>query len=149
MTGPRADASIAGATTPGQSPPTYVMWSGCSAVIALSDADLTKWHDRGVDGFVCNIQWLRGFGGSQDFTADPNAALTASNYSLQRQIRDSKIVERAAAKGISLYLGFYLVNFYNTVSPLAKWFDDAGWNFILPKVKDISGAAKMLGFKGL
>ena len=35
---------------------------------------------------------------------------------------------RASALGMKLYLGFYLANIENPATPLADWFDDAGWN---------------------
>jgi hypothetical protein len=59
-------------------------------------------------------------------------------------------VGRAKARGISLYLGFYFVNYYNTQTPLDEWFDDAGWNStVLPHVHELAAAAHLLGFAGL
>ena len=40
----------------------------------------------------------------------PNAELKGGGYAYQRQLRDSRIVQRAAARGIDLYLGFFAVN---------------------------------------
>ena len=70
-------------------------------------------------------------------------------YTFQRTIRDSKIVQRAAARGIDLYLGFWAVNWKNLQTPYAEWFDDAGWDAAADKIGDMAGAARMLGFKGL
>jgi hypothetical protein len=89
-------------------------------------------------------------GGSQAFSADPHAALTGSSYDLERQIRDSGIVGRAAARGIKIWLGFYLANYSNKVTPLEEWFNDSAWSTqLLPAVGDLAGAAHMLGFAGL
>ena len=120
---------------------------GCTE---LTDADLDLWKSRGVDAFICNIQNLYRMGGSHDFNPDLAADLTAQQYDAQRRIIDSKIVERAKARGIDLYLGFYLTNYFNVKTPLAEWFDDAGWaNEVLPKIRDLSAAANKMGFAGL
>jgi hypothetical protein len=51
---------------------------------------------------------------------------------------------------MKLYLGAYLVNYYNTSTPLEDWFDDAGWSSrVLPRIRDLAGAAKLHGFAGL
>jgi hypothetical protein len=119
-------------------------------VAALSDQDLEQWQSRGAGGFVCMVGHLRGLGGEQGFSADPDADLSASTFVLQRSIRDSRIVGRAAARGMKLYLGFYLSNYYNTKTPLGEWFDDGGWaGTVLPQVQAIAGAARSLGFAGL
>ena len=127
-----------------------IFWSGCDSVIELTDAELDQWRARGVDGFVCMVGQLRGMGGSQDFTADPGASLAGENYSLQRRIRDSRIVDRAAARGMKMYLGLKLVNYYNHQTPLANWFDDSEWSgLVVPKAREFAGAARTLGFAGL
>jgi hypothetical protein len=128
-----------------------ILWSGCEEdVLPLSNAELDTWKARGVDGFVCMTGRLRGLGGAQDFTGDPNAALTGANYALQRSLRDTRIVERASARGMKLYLGVYLANYYNDATPLKEWFDDAGWSReVLPKMRNLAAAAKLLGFAGL
>ena len=112
--------------------------------------ELDEWKSRGVDGFVCMTERLRGLGGSQDFTGDPAADLSTSNYRLQRALRDSNVVERAAARGMKLYLGVQLTNYYNPSTPLLDWFDDPGWSQkVLPKIGDVAAAAKLLGFAGI
>jgi hypothetical protein len=127
-----------------------VMWTRCRDVVGLSDAQLDEWHRRGVGGFVCQIQYLAGLGGTQVFSADPHAALTGSSYDLQRQIRDSGIVARAAARGIKIWVGFYLGNYYNKATPLEEWFNDSAWSTqFLPQLGNLAGAAHMLGFAGL
>ena len=106
----------------------------------LTDAQLAEWHDRGIGGFVCSNRSLSGFGGEQDFSGDTVAPLTGANYRLQRFIRDSRIVSRAAAQDIKLWLGIRLVNYFNPATPLAEWFDDAEWAGVaLPKVAERRG----------
>jgi hypothetical protein len=127
-----------------------ILWTGCDDVVGLSDAKLDEWRRRGVGGFVCVIQHLPGLGGGQNFSADPNATLSGTRYSLQRKMRTSKIVTRAKARGIELWLGFYLSNYYNQSTPLENWFDNAEWSkTVLPALADVAGAAKQLGFAGL
>jgi hypothetical protein len=127
-----------------------IFWKGCEQVVSLTDAQLDEWNSRGVDGFACMIERLRGLGGSQAFTGDPAADLSASDYELQRLIRDSRIAERAEARGMKLYLGLKLSNYLNTATPLEEWFDDAGWSAeVLPAVRDLAAAARQLGFAGL
>jgi hypothetical protein len=127
-----------------------ILWVGCDHVIELTDAELDEWKSHGVDGFVCMTGHLRGMGGSQDFTGNPAAKLRSHRYALQRELRDSDIVGRARQRGMKMYLGAYLVNYFNPSTPLADWFDDAGWSqVVLPKVSDLAGAARQLGFAGL
>jgi hypothetical protein len=128
-----------------------IFWVGCERdVVTLTDEELDTWKERGVDGFVCMVDRLRGMGGSQDFSGDPNASLSGPNFALQRSLRDSQIVQRAADRGMKLYLGFKLANYSNTSTPLMEWFDDAGWSqVVLPEVRDFAAAARQLGFAGL
>ena len=116
----------------------------------MSDAQLDEWRARGIGGFVCQIQRLASLGGGQEFSADPNAPLTGPRYDVQRKIRDSDIVARADARGIKLWIGIYLSNYYEHATPLKEWFDDTAWRTqLLPKLGDLAGAAHMLGFAGL
>ena len=127
-----------------------ITWTNCDDIAGLTNAELDTWKSRGVDGFVCVIRHLRGMGGSQDFTGDPAASLSGANYTLQRRLRDTDIAGRMRARGMKAYLGAYLVNYFNAATPLAEWFDDSGWrDRVLPKVGDLAGAAKRLGFAGL
>ena len=127
-----------------------VFWTGCKDIVGLSDAQLDEWHRRGAGGFVCVFQHLADLGGDQSFTADANASLAGTQYDLQRQIRDSKIVDRARARGIKLWLGFYLSNAVNHQTPLEDWFDDTAWSTqLIPRIADTAGAARKLGFAGL
>ena len=150
-------AVLAGALAPGSaaaatpnSADGIITWTGCNDLLTLTDGELDTWKSRGVDGFACVVGHLRGMGGAQDFTGDPAASLTGANYSLQRRFRDTDIVGRLRARGMKGYLGAYLVNYYNSATPLAEWFDDAGWGSkVLPKVGDLAAAAKRLGFAGL
>ena len=75
--------------------------------------------------------------------------MRAGKYALQRQIRDSRIVQRAAARGIDLYLGFFAANAANDSTPYADWFDDEGWARTAEKMGGLAGAARMLGFRGI
>jgi len=116
----------------------------------MTDAQLDEWKARGVTAFVVESEWLYGMGGTDRFTGVPTASLDSSEFGEERELRDSDLVERAKARGISLYLGFYFVNYYNTQTPLAEWFDDAGWNnTVLPQVHNLAAAAHLLGFAGL
>jgi hypothetical protein len=127
-----------------------IMWTGCSALATLTDAELDAWKSRGADGFVCMGKQLWGMGGTQDFTGDPGAALASEKYTLQRSLRDSGIVARAKARDMKMYLGAKLVNYWNTATPLRDWFDDGGWSgTVLPSVARLTAAAKLLGFAGL
>ncbi len=127
-----------------------IMWTECEGLTAQTDAELDAWKSRGVGGFVCAGQHLRGMGGTQDFTGNPDARLDTSNYTLQRKLRDSRLVERLRARGMKAYLGAYLVNYWNPSTPLADWFDDRGWSeTVLPKMRDLAGAANRLGFAGV
>ena len=144
---PRPDAE----PRPRVGPPRLILWVGCETdVVNLTDSELDEWKSRGVDGFVCMAERLRDLGGSQDFTGDPEADLSADNYRLQRALRDSNVVERAAARGMKMYLGVKLTNYYNPSTPLRDWFDDRGWKTkVLPKLGDVAAAAKLLGFAGI
>lgn len=127
-----------------------IFWLGCDRVAELTDAELDEWKSRGVDGFVCMVGHLRGMGGTQDFTGDPKTKLRHANYALQRRLRNSEIVDRAGDRGMKMYLGTYLVNYYNRATPLSDWFNDRGWSEVVrPKVSDFAGAASLLGFAGL
>lgn len=143
-----APASIAEAAS--KHPSRLIFWVQCDRIVGMSDAELDQWKARGVDGFVCMGQRLRGLGGTQDFTGDPNASLAGEQYALQRSLRDTRIVERTAARGMKLYLGFKLANYFNRATPLVEWFDDAGWyERVIPKVWDLASAARALGFAGI
>jgi hypothetical protein len=127
-----------------------IFWTRCNVLPELSDAELDMWKDRGVDGFACVVGHLRGMGGVQDFTGEPGAQLGSSNYTLQRTLRDSNIVGRAAARDMKLYLGAYLVNYYNASTPMVDWFDQTGWsNTVLPRMRELAEAARLLGFAGI
>ncbi len=151
MAPPAAGAAVrAAATTTSDSADEMIFWLRCDRIAALTDAELDEWKSRGVDGFACMIGHLRDMGGTQDFTGNPAANLDGSNYSLQRELRDTDIVGRAKARGMKMYLGTDLVNYFNRSTPLCDWFDDACWsNQALPKVRDLAAAAKLLGFAGL
>jgi hypothetical protein len=144
-------ASLAGAAW-GQpnSSDRMIIWTGCEQLASLTDAELDLWKGRGVDGFACMAKHLWGMGGVHDFTGDPAASLAKDRYALQRQLRDSGIGARASARGMKVYLGAYLVNYWNKVTPMRDWFDDAGWTgTALPAFGDLAGAARQLGFAGV
>ncbi len=125
-----------------------LFWVNIRPFLALSDEDLRRWQDYGVDGFVASTQWVVGV--DRSFSADPKADLKGDAFVVQRSLRDSKIVARAKAMGMKTYLGVYLANVQNTHTPLRDWFDDAGWNSeVLPRMTAVAGAARLLGFDGL
>jgi hypothetical protein len=116
----------------------------------FTDAELDLWKSRGIDGFICHIGWLSPFGGTQFYSGNPNVNLTGPDWEMQRKFRDSNVVDRAKAKGISMYLGFYLENYWNHATPLIDWFDDARWQSQgVPHIRNLAGAAKLLGFAGI
>ena len=127
-----------------------IFWLGCDKLAGATDAELDAWKARGVDGFVCMAGRLRGLGGTQALVGNPTKALTGHRFSLQRALRGSRITRRAKARGMKMYLGLKLSNYYNIATPLRDWFDDAGWsNGVLPKVRDLAAAARLLGFAGI
>ena len=144
------DAADSGAGI-GDAADSLIFWAGVRGRGPRSPTpSSTTWKARGVDGFVCMTGRLRGLGGAQDFSGDPDASLAGANYSLQRSLRDSRIVERAKARGMKLYLGVKLANYYNDATPLKDWFDDAGWSReVLPKMRNLAAAAKLYGFAGI
>ena len=74
-----------------------VFWSGCPDLMDMKDAELERWHRRGVDGFVCTIGHLFKLGGEHRFTGDLNA-ISGKNYNWERYLRISNIVARAQAR---------------------------------------------------
>jgi hypothetical protein len=123
-----------------------IMWTGASDVYSITDAELNDWKQDGVGGFVGSVAWLTGMGGSQVFTGDG----TGPAGGVESQLAGSNIVARAHAIGLKLYLGFNLVNYYNTQTPLGEWFNNAEWgNVVLPAVSGLAGAARELGFDGI
>src|SRR3954466_12436993 len=79
------------------------MWTTCNDLVSMTDAQLDTWKSRGVGGLVCMSGWLPAMGGTANWTP----------------LRNSNIGARAAARGIKIYLGAYLVNYWNTATPLA------------------------------
>lgn len=127
-----------------------ILWTGCSEFVQLTDAELDAWKSRGADGIACQMRHLREMGGTQDFTGDPQAGLAGSNYDLERQMRATNIVGRMRARGMKAYLAIYLVNYWNTATPLKDWFDDGSWStVVLRKMAGVAAAAHTLGFAGL
>jgi hypothetical protein len=123
-----------------------IMWTGASDLYSMSDAELDDWKQDGVGGFVGSVAWLNGMGGNQVFTGSG----TGPAGGVESQLASSDIVARAHALGMKLYLGFNLVNFYNTQTPLGEWFNNAEWDdVVLPAVSGLAGAARELGFDGI
>jgi hypothetical protein len=126
-----------------------MFWTKMSDLGSMTEAQLTQWHADGVGGFVGGTYWLWGMGGSNEMSGNPSA-VSGSNYSLEEAIESSNIVTRVHALGMKLYLGFNLVNYFNTQTPLAEWFDDSAWdNTVIPAVQAAAAAAHMLGFDGI
>jgi hypothetical protein len=126
-----------------------LMWVNCGDIVNLTDAQLAAWHNLGVGGFVCQTQFLDGMGGANAFT-DPAGNLSAAQYSVERALVSSKVVARAHALGMTMYLAAYLENYYNTRTPLGEWFDDGSWSgTVLPSVARFASAAHSMGFDGL
>ena len=139
-----------GSYEPGSAANRTVMWTGINDLLSMSQAQLAQWNDEGIGGFAASVGWLPGMGGGQSFTGDPSTDLSSSQYAVENQLKYSNIVSEAHALGMKLYLGFDLVNYYNTATPLADWFNDSAWsNTVLPGVAGLAGAAHLLGFDGI
>ena len=144
------DTSPDETTGPKNSADRLIFWTDCEQIVSLSDEELDEWSSRGVDGFACMIGRLQGLGGTEGFTGDPTADLSGEGYSLQRSIRDSRIVQRADERGMKLYLGAFLANTNNAATPLVDWFDDGGWTGqVVPRMRELAAAARLLGFAGV
>ena len=64
------------------------MWIGVDDLLSMSSADLTQWSQEGIGGFAANVGLLTGMGGTQKFTADPNADLSSSPYVIEDQFEE-------------------------------------------------------------
>jgi hypothetical protein len=127
-----------------------IIWTKCTDLPKLSDADLDSWKARGVDGFACMTQHLAELGGSDAFDPDLRADLSGDQYALERSLIDSRVGERLRDRGMRAYLGVYLSNYWNDQTPLADWFDDESWSGkVLPRMRQLAGTAKALGFEGV
>jgi hypothetical protein len=130
----------------------FIMYTGCTSVIGASDAQLDTWKSRGVGGFVCTFSKLKGLGGTEDWTGDPNALATGA-HGTQRSIRDTKIVDRLKARDMKVYMGLDVVDYYHNTSPFGGtggWVDDTWWNnTVIPAVAGFAGAAHLYGFDGV
>jgi hypothetical protein len=127
-----------------------IFWLDCDRLVGATNAELAAWKHRGVDGFVCMTGRLRGLGGTQSLIDDPAKRLIGGQFRLQRALRDSQIVSRAKARGMKMYLGVKLANYFNTATPLRDWFADAAWSKqVVPKMKGLAATAKLFGFAGI
>jgi hypothetical protein len=110
------------------------LWANADLLFGMSDDEIAGWIDLGIDGFACQTGRLPGFGGS-----DWVPAAQASNF-----------VERCHDRGLKVYAACYIVNWYNNVTPLEKWFDNGRWNDRgIPTMRRFAGDAHVLGFDGL
>ena len=127
-----------------------VFLTNCWDVVAMSDAQLDMWKSRGVGGFVCSTGYLYNIGGKYTFTGDAGSSLTGTAFDLQREIKGTKIVSRAAARGITLWLGTSMTNYFSGTAPFGDWFDNSTWSSkVLPAAGNLAAAAKLLGFAGV
>jgi hypothetical protein len=134
---------------PGAAANRITLWVNCGQLAQLTDAQLDGWKKLGVGGFICNIGWLYGMGGAQNFAGDPSTPLNTAQYTLQKSLVTSNVVNRAKARGIKFYLGFNSVNYYNTATPFKNWFDDAGWTQLSSLIYNTATAVNRLGFAGV
>jgi hypothetical protein len=127
-----------------------VFWYECDSLMELTDAELDAWKARGVGGWNCSTRQLKDMGGTQDYTGDRTVDLAGEHYERQRKIRSSRIVERVHARGMKIYLGFWVANYHVPVTPFGDWFDDGAWETtVLPKIRDAAAMARAEGFDGL
>lgn len=129
-----------------------IMYTGCPGMLTASDADLDAWKSRGIGGFMCGFSKLYHMGGGEQWTGDANA-LSESGHSYQNQLKNTKIVDRVHARGMKVYMGFDVVDYYSQNAPFGgpdAWMDDAWWNStVIPGVTGFAGAAKLHGFDGI
>jgi hypothetical protein len=149
--GSRIDFSLArtraGDTT--NSADRVIVWADCARVAALGAAEVERWIDRGVDGFVCSAGRLRSMGGEHEFSGD-RARLSGQGYALQRQLAGSAVVRQARRGRLRLYLGIYASDATNPQTPFKEWFDDQGWaQEVLPQARELAAAARSLDFAGV
>ena len=115
---------------------------GGSHCAGMTDEEMERWQRWGIKSFTCNVKRFRTLGGTQEFTGDFSADLSSNVYQLQRLFLESTVIARAKARGMKMYLDFYLVNYWNTSTPLSDWFDDENWNKeLLPRIRDLSAFA--------
>ena len=135
---------------PGGASNRVIVWVKCADVVNLTDADLDRWASWGIGGFVCKLNYLYSLGGQFNFTPNPDVPPTDPAFDLQRTFRDTQLVSRAAARGIKLWLGIGMGNYWNDTTPWSEWFDDAGWaTKVLPNIRNLAGGARAMGFAGL
>src|SRR5437868_595177 len=63
-----------------------LFWVAAHDVATLSDQELDQWKSRGVGGFICMTQHLKGMGGTQDYTGAKDADLSRKGYETQRSL---------------------------------------------------------------
>jgi hypothetical protein len=127
-----------------------IFWGDCSRVAELSEGELNRLVDSGVDGFACITGRLRTMGGLPHFTGNANASLDGADYELQRTLRQSAAVKLAGNGRLRLYLGFKTADWFNPRTPFKEWFDDAEWSRgVLEPVRELAAAARSLGFAGV
>ena len=122
-----------------------IVWTSVTEMIGATDADLDKWRNMGIGGFMVDRGYLPGLGGAAE-----------AQRPYQDWLRSADIVARVHARGMKLYMGTKLTDYYTgtaapgTVGPLGDWFDNANWsNTILPAFATWAAEAHALGFDGL
>ncbi len=141
-TGPQAAAPDSGNR--------LIFWTSCGDIAALSRQALEHYVELGIDGFVCSTGRPQSSGGEHAWNADPDADLSGGGFSLQRRLRSSAAVRMAKGGQLKLYLGFHASNALNTRTPFEDWFEDEAWSGrLLPALRELAGAARMLGFAGV
>jgi len=109
-----------------------IAWASYEKLVGFSDAQLDLWKSRGVDGFVVQTRYLDQIGAIENWTDDPQDPLNdtiiegADVHERQRTLRDNQFTQRCHARGMTVYLGFYLSTYHNLSTPLKVWSDDAG-----------------------
>jgi hypothetical protein len=152
--GARIDYALArtrvGAHPAANSADRVILWAGCDRIAGMSAATVQRWIDRGVDGFVCSVGWLRDLGGTNDFSGARGASLDGEGFALQRKLRASAVVKQARRGRLKLYLGMYASDSNNKQTPFREWFDDRAWgSAVIPHARDLAAAARSLGMAGV
>jgi hypothetical protein len=136
-----------------------IAWWGLnsSALTNMTDAQLNELrNDRGVGMMIIQTRHLYRLGGkSNRFTGDLSdpAINSSSEYALQRRIRDTKIISRAASRGMEVWFGHYAVALDRAgviYTPYSNWQDDAAWNTkVIPSVRELAAACEAMGCAGI
>jgi hypothetical protein len=129
-----------------------IFWMNSDWAKALTNTQLDTWKANGLDGLVFSAGFLMGAGQQvgRVWTGNATNRDTLSQHDYQQSIHDTAIVSRCQARGIECYLGGYLANTSNSLTPMIEWFSDASWtSTAIPAFTNFAAAAQLEGFDGI